>query len=829
VKAAHLFHTHLEALGYSTIETDYVFSDVFAATKRDCTVSLVAFTHSPPSYRNAAIAVVEVERGKRELAEDYRSLGAPILFAIDGDEVTVWKVQGEGPPSFVRREPLRAVSSLFSEYRAEWSPQRIHGAKSFALLKESYQLDFVDLGLLPAIEGVIHTKLDRLLTETLAEAVRLRVVRPGEQVNDQLVFRTVFRLLAAKVLQDREHPVAKSWDAMDIDSVLQGISLYYTLPKLPGEANSFKDTVFEAAWSRLRGGINFRNISSDDLAFVYENTLVTKETREHFGTHSTPRAVAEYIVSRLNFADYEPSKIKVYEPFAGSGVFMVAALRQLRDLLPVELTEAERHRLLVNRIVGDEIDPFATEVATLSLILADYPNENGWAVSTIDLFANFDILQSARGANIVLCNPPFEEFEGSKKLRYRGAVERSPYQPIAALSGILDARPSGLGFVLPEPFIGGERYARQRQRLEHAYKQIEVVALPDRIFKASVVRSSLLIAQDPRQPGEELTSLRATVVRQQDRERFLRTTEISEVRERQRAFSERTGQFWVPELQEVWEYLANARRLETVAETHKGVEWSGGQASAVFRAPRDHTQPGIHAANAVHTFALSRHVYLEWRKERFAKKAAAYKRPWDKPKLLANAARLSRGPWCFAASPDRTGLAASQQLFGIWPKTDISLETLAALLNSPVAVAFLAAHSPPDRIRVETVDAIPIPAKLPPSLDALVARYIAIVGEPGPLVNGEDAIEALNDIDAMVLHAYDLPPRLERQLLEYFRGDRRPTVHDWPHWFPPDFQAYMPLHRYLSEEFEIARSGWVLNVFKPLPEDEAAALREALD
>jgi hypothetical protein len=47
----------------------------------------------------------------------------------------------------------------------------------------------------------------------------------------------------------------------------------------------------------------------------------------------------------------------------------------------------KRHEFLVKRISGDEIDAFACEVATLSLILADYPNANGWKVSERDLFA----------------------------------------------------------------------------------------------------------------------------------------------------------------------------------------------------------------------------------------------------------------------------------------------------------------------------------------------------------------------------------------------------------------------------------------------------------
>ena len=46
-------------LGYSAIEKDFVFSDVFTPSGADRTVPVVAFTNTPPSYRNAALAVVE--------------------------------------------------------------------------------------------------------------------------------------------------------------------------------------------------------------------------------------------------------------------------------------------------------------------------------------------------------------------------------------------------------------------------------------------------------------------------------------------------------------------------------------------------------------------------------------------------------------------------------------------------------------------------------------------------------------------------------------------------------------------------------------------------
>ena len=49
-------------IGYVAIVRDYVFSDVFSSSSPNRKVPVAAFTHTPHSYRNAALAVVEGHR-----------------------------------------------------------------------------------------------------------------------------------------------------------------------------------------------------------------------------------------------------------------------------------------------------------------------------------------------------------------------------------------------------------------------------------------------------------------------------------------------------------------------------------------------------------------------------------------------------------------------------------------------------------------------------------------------------------------------------------------------------------------------------------------------
>jgi type I restriction-modification system DNA methylase subunit len=308
-----------------------------------------------------------------------------------------------------------------------------------------------------------------LLVETLDLA---RKTAGGDKLNVRTLFRVVFRLLAAKVLQDRRHPYADGWDADDLGSVLASIESYYTLGPIEAKPNAALPGIFDAAWRHLRTGISFSNISSDDLAFVYENTLVTPETRKLFGTHSTPRQVAEYVVQRLELHRHRPEDIRIYEPFAGAGVFLVSALRHLRDLLPVEWTDQQRHDFLINHISGDEVDPFACEVATLSLILADYPNHNGWRVREGDLFTDDVLARRLQANNIIVCNPPFESFSNADRAKYPLA-NKTYSKAIAALSAALDSKPLALGFVLPRSFIMDQQFAEQRKRAVRIGRDLE--------------------------------------------------------------------------------------------------------------------------------------------------------------------------------------------------------------------------------------------------------------------------------------------------------------------------------------------------------------------
>jgi hypothetical protein len=814
------------ATGYraETIVRGYSFADVLVPAATTRKVPLAAFTQTPPSYRSAALGVIESEgRDPLGVVKEYRALGAPLLFVAERGDVTVWQVRNDDPPRILDRLPVNDVPALFERNRDTWRPDSIHRAKSVGAVEKGYQLDFVDVGLLPAIEGEIHAKLDRLLVDTLAAAMAEQGAR---DLDPRLMFRVVFRLLAAKVLQDRGHPYAKTWNPDELPSVLGAIESYYGLATISGIKGRAVAAPFKTAWDRLKRGINFSNISADDLAFVYENTLVTAEARQLFGTHSTPRQVAEYVVARLELHRHRPESLRIYEPFVGAGVFLVSALRHLRDLLPIDWTDQRRHNFLVKRLAGDEIDPFACEVATLSLILADYPNHNGWHIQETDLFEGDALEESLRPHNVILCNPPFEAFTSAERGRYKIAAQ-SYSKPIAVLNAALDVHPLALGFVLPRPFILEQQYSAQRRRIEKLYGSVELVELPDRTFGASDVEAALVIATDPRPPARSVMTLRSTEIADRDRVRFLQTGATTSRREVSRPVSESdAGNLWIPPLASLWEYLESYPHLGASLRPTWGLQWTYDQGKAFSEQRQSGFRKGVHSARHLRQFTLNRPVWLDYRRE-FVRRG--YGQDWERPKLIMNASRLSRGPWRVAAIADFDGLAYSQQFYGLWPThavTESKLRALTAFLNGPVANAFLAVHSPANRFRAAAVEKIPVPQNLPEQLADLVAEYTSLLNEAPLLRDDTDRLtRLLTEMDAAVLGAYDLPPQLEQELLYYFRDATRPVAHPWKHWDVDNPAPGLRLSERISGRFR-PRGNWVAEVFRPLPEREVALLRE---
>lgn len=755
-------------IGYreDAIRRDYAFSNVWGEHGATCSVAFVAFTQTPPSYRSAAFAVVEASHEKAaDAIMERRALGAPIFLVIEPEQVTAWQVHADRPPRQIANFAPDSISKFFAEHRETWAPDRIHRAKSIGHIEPSAQLDFVDLGLIPAIAGEIHVKLDRLIREAVSGT---REFNGDDAI--RIFFRGVFRLLAAKILMDREHYRAQSWNADDVRSVLDTMDGFYELGNVSQAWPPPSIEALAPVWAAFRAGFNVANISADDLAYVYESTLVTDKARAEFGTHSTPRHVADYIVGRLRLWEYGASPVRVFEPFTGAGVFLGSSLRFMRDALPADWTDETRHDVLVRCIGGAEIDPFAAEVAKLSLILADYPNANGWRIEEADLFAPDALSSRLEGARIILCNPPFEAFTKTEAKAYPEAAAVNTSKAVYALEVALRAAPDMLGFVLPNTVLVDRRYKKQRIALERLYGEIELVALPDGIFNVSQANSALVIA---RKSEGSRQWLRSAVVFDADKKRFAATGVPSIMREREQERQEDpAGDLWVSPSHELWHRLGNLPKLGSLVKASWGLRWKTGQRARSSNIPGPGHELGFQDSASFYQYVLGEAKWMDVRPELLL---AGGNLAWDTPKILCNATRLSRGYWRLAAAVDRQGRRATQQFMGLWPheETAVDLDALAAVINGPVVNAFITEHSFDKRFRIGKLHEAPLPAEMPPELGRLSREYAAAAARGD--ANSERLDGLLKAIDRLIFDAYGMDEADRAELLSRMGSDR-PTV-----------------------------------------------------
>ena len=797
----------LTETGYvgSLLQENYEFADILAPNYSVGSIPLATFAQAPPSYRNACFGVVLANgRAGPPLVASCRSLGAPQVFEVHHDHINRWKMTGEGQPQFLEHVMATDVPALFERHREDWSPAMILRAKSAGRGIAS-QLDFFDLGFLPLLEHQARHKLDLLLQETV-ELSRQEFQRHSTFLDEHYppLFRLLFRLIAAKVLADRGHP--GDWLGDNPQFAINAVQNFYFRETTP-EAVLTQPQTQMVAWERVRKSFHFQNLSVDSLAYVYENTLVAPETRRLFGIHSTPPAIAEYITRQLPFEELPLNQRRIFEPFAGHAVFLVAAMQRLRELIPPEMDSTQRHSYFIKMLSGIEIDDFAREVARLSLMLADYPNPDGWRLYGDDALSNEPFEKELHAARIVLCNPPFEDFDADERLTYSNVF--SVRKPATILHRVLQHPPDLLGFVLPRSFLMGRGYRKVRSYIGQTYSSIEIVAIPDKVFRHSDAEAVLLLAS---KGGERSGKLRTGYVEKGDLESFYLTHEPTWRSEDDFEVSADTfaSSIWLPALPDVWKATGRMKRLSDVADIHRGIEYNvpfrSNESHLVSKTSRPGYSLGIHKVKgAVEPFLIQRMVYLNVAQDLM--RGSAYKRPWKQQKLVVNAARRTRGAWPIAASIDPLGIICYQNFHGIWPADSISLEALAAILNGPVANAYVATREGKRVVHRETLQGIPIPdlhADQDEAISNLVRQYTEVreAWRVGTLVDADahdKCANLLRQIDAEVLRAYDLSPRTERTLLNYFAGQKRPGPVEFKEYFPHSFKPHIPWHQYLSQ------------------------------
>lgn len=818
-------------------------------------VPLVAFSHRPFDTRTACLAALPPSHDSAGNVSRCFSIGAPLVFVGSNAQWDVWFQTQSGPKLWWPKH-RGSIAHFFREIGQRVTPGAIFRAKTLARLNATEQLEFVDLGAFELIERRAGQHLTSLVTSMiLTTSDKLGWDEDGlSEKKSQWLVRANFWLLAARILHDKKVENFRRLDLDNIEDVFRRVRRHYGADFGPSESSS-RISALTSAVAELKRSPSLRLVSTEALADPFENALITKETRRAHGTHSTPGWLVEYMLGRLRPWIEELSgagRSQVFEPACGHAPFLLGALRLLSSLPACrDLDDVQRHTFLKQRLHGSERDDFAREVARLSLTLADIPNPNGWNLGRDgdhDLFEHQRLERGVKAADIILCNPPFEADKRiaashDELFRIKQAAEILRRTAVATPFGAV------LGFVIPQSMLDSHKLVDLRRQLARDFEWLEICRLPDGIFEKADAETAVILGR--RHPGAELklkvgpTSFRHVLDGDEYRRVFREEAKVTteQLLSVDRVAPPPSHILWVPDMLDVWDVLKENPCLGDIADLGQGfsfksendVSFPPGEKQTSLRAQKGYGLGFFNLDRAPETHLLPPTVFLNRNELAIARPRAGFQAGISQVVMGYHPA--SRGPWRNHAYLDVVGHPATSSYLLIRPKIRPFSEIfLWALLNSPLCNAYTASHFAKRNITVGKLRLFRVPSPTVDQISAVEAaatKYreaatrwtlLSRVDESSNVKTrrkkhhentatlpgiGRDETNDVSQllelkylhwrIDAEVLKLYNLPPVLERQVIDYFTNARRVGVpFDQTGYFPQGFEGAERLSELLA-------------------------------
>jgi type I restriction-modification system DNA methylase subunit len=816
---------YLERCGYGL---ESVLRDVRLPGNR--TATFAGFAQRPFDTRSACFSALDAVTIPEQDASACRDLGAPVTFLCHRNHL-LWFSQtpDQGACQIGVPIPRAHLDTFFQAHTDDFAPKTIYRAKTLGRFERAFQRDFVDLGLMPLVEKEAGQTIERLLLDSVAEARDALGWPKDVNLNQgRWLVKSVFWLLGAKMLHDKgvEGFIRLNFD--NLDEVFSRVAAHYGESAEGIVTSQPKRRALETVTKRVASSADLRLGTTEALAYVYENTLISDEVRAEFGTHSTPSYLVDYIVGRLEpwIREIAQNRRSVFEPATGHGAFLIAAIRLLTSLLPAPMAEPPaRKKYLRDRVRGYDVDDFAIEIARLSLTLTDIPNPNGWSVRAADLFESDLIEKASEGATILLANPPFEDFKAPQRTTYARKFREPRFLNKAAemLYRALAVMPadSVFGVVVPQSLLHEANAVDLRKLFLEQFEFQELCLFPDKVFNFADQESAVLIGRKHPPASPSTVKVRYRRVRERQMELFANSYRVtSEVTVNQDRFQQAERfDLRVPDLESVWQHCRNLSKLDSLIHVGQGFSHMGEDQprfpAGVKTVSDEWFEGGVEGyenlGSGVHTHQLPKPRWLNLSNEVVGRERSGT--ATGIAQVLLNEAPVQRAPWCLKAMIDREGKPAKSRFTLLRPDAGVvSLTALWALMNSPLANAWAYAHSTKRNILTGTVRQLPVPEFGRGNLDEVeraAQNYLKAVGEyeqPFPLRSDDARQQELQNLrtlhwrmDAAILRLYALPVELERELLNFFAGsDRAGVPFKQERYFPQGFDEAISLTDFLA-------------------------------
>ena len=833
--------SHIKKCGYTgeCLKEDYIYYE--ANEQRQ--VRAVGFWRGTYNSATACIALIDTERGlgKEQVGIQllsYRSLGSPVVLTCIDDAMQFWRYCGN-EVVLEREVKQNRLESFFESHKEKFSPDSIYRAKTIGRVSSKRnQLQFVDQGLMPAVEKQEGEYLSGLITRINNALYKYRNKPQMTEGMGRWLFQAGFWLLGAKILKDKGVEKFTRLRLSNVESLVGKVQKHYGAADQLDISKAIQKKALERVAEEIVEPVySLSHLTTESLAYVYENTLVTPKTRKALGTHATPSWLVNYIVWQL--ADWIaeiPEKDRVIlEPACGHAPFLTAGTRLLSFLC--KDNEDERHNYLRDHLVGIEKDTFAIEIARLALTLADIPNPDGWNIIHDNIYGEDVLKKWATKSTILLCNPPFEnikadeahysEFETGNKAA-EVLARTLPYMPDKSVFGV----------ILPQGFLHKKNLADLRKFILDDFEVRTICKLPENVFSQARHPSAVLLGRKKKSKKK----INYIAITPNNLNHFIdRYQATEECLEKFIFYKASNYNLWISDLNHIWEYCKAYQRLCDVADIGNGFDFKGKRlppnSITVSSNPFKSGIKGFFSySQTIKITELPNKVYMNLSDE-------VIQRPRRGTTLgirqiLMNYNRVSNGPWRLKAWQDDEGHPVSSNFLVmrlvencIW-----TIRSLWALANSPFSNAFAYCNNMERHNASGIMLSMPVPQVTSHDierLNALVSEYFSLSKQQGRFMSGEeDALkqkrkECLLKIDAEVLRLYDLPPRLEKQLLDFFAGYQRKGVDfEFDRYYPEGFGSYIPLRMFISEEFQNAT---VENVKQWVDETRSPAIIRAFE
>jgi type I restriction-modification system DNA methylase subunit len=283
------------------------------------------------------------------------------------------------------------------------------------------------------------------------------------------------------------------------------------------------------------GEHDFSIISKDILGKAYEQHI-SREERKQLGQFYTPDFVIDYILDNTLsqvLINRLLGDIKILDPACGSGGFLMKAYDRLRkQYLEQGWAEEAIHREILQRnLFGIDINPFATQLTVMNLLLKDLEHPTnvkgvveGDSLDKIYDGLDMDILHTEapisrirkrtekvslvemlrnRPFDIVVGNPPYigrrtyfsTEEKRRLKAQYACATGRYETYRFFIERGIDFVKEGGfLGLIVPHTWLELEQAKVLRKLVLNTCKVVSITRVPIRVFDA-VVDNVILVLQ----------------------------------------------------------------------------------------------------------------------------------------------------------------------------------------------------------------------------------------------------------------------------------------------------------------------------------------------